>query len=130
MDIDLKISEEAMSDLNWAAEIAMENITAGEEVSLEDVREMLVPFVVDKDGRRLEEAQARKLLGRIKNSQSQEVAKKFVSAMQDFLSQRQNGKRALSISQLEAAAPDGSILLPSAKSGAVPPGPSTAGTAD
>jgi len=126
MEINLRISEEAIKDLNWAGEIALENAAAGEEITLGDLREALVPFMVDGAGQRIPEEMARKLLGRIKASQSEEVGHKFVAALRDFLSQRESVTQATSTSSRALAAPDGSTTSPSVSGGAALPGSSAA----
>lgn len=98
MNINFHISDEALKDLNWSASITLQAFQAGETVPLEDMRELMVPFVVNANGERLPEAQARRMIGRIKITDTEAVAKQLSEAMLDFLSQRQSGTQSLSSS--------------------------------
>jgi hypothetical protein len=125
MEVNLYVSMEAMKNLNWAAQIALKNSMAGEAADIEDLRELIIPFVVDGNNKPLDETAARRLLGRVKDKDLPRIGEAFTKAMRDFLSRQRSEPQSLVLSRALAEAEDalnGVTQSSLPKSGDVPPG--------
>lgn len=108
MKLRFEITQQRIDEeLTWGAQVALQQLTRGEETDLDDAREMLVPFLVDENGLLIPETQARRIISRLKNKEIAEVMTDFGKALLAFMVPKMTATPSMSPSGTADAGPDG-----------------------
>lgn len=83
--------------------MALEDVDSGQDPSTRGLRELVAPFMVDKDGKYLDESAAFLILDRIKQKNFYElVVKPFMEKSRDTFVPKENGNNSTSSAKPEA----------------------------
>jgi len=85
MKFRIHITQETIDQMNLAAHIAIAQMARGETPELDDLREVLVSFLVDEHGKALDESAARRQIGRLKADELTETVDTFAAALGEYL---------------------------------------------
>jgi hypothetical protein len=79
------VTKDRMEELTLDQAIALEALAGGEKIDLAPMRDLFAHFVVDEDGKRPAEAEAVRMVGRLRLNEVKEAAAAFVDAIRDGL---------------------------------------------